>query len=144
MRTSELAQAAGIPVDTVRFYEKQGLLPAPPRAGNNYRDYDDTSLQRLRFIGNCRALDMSLDEIRKLLDFMDCPQEDCGAVDALLADHLHHVRERMKELRALERQLKALQSACGPGHPDRACGIVQALSQGPVITPARRGVHSSR
>ena len=144
MKISELAEAAGIPVDTVRFYEKQGLVAAPARTDNNYRRYDAQALQRLRFIGNCRALDMSLEEIRQLLRFIDEPTEDCRAVDALVAEHLRHVRERMQELKALERQLKALQSACGHAEPHRACGIVLALSQGPAITPVRRGVHSSR
>lgn len=142
MKIGELAAAAGLSADTVRFYEKQGLLQAPARRDNNYRRYDEGSLQRLRFIGNCRALDMSLDEIRQLLRLIDEPGEDCSGVDALVAEHLRHVRERMAELRALERQLKALQSACGHAEPHRACGIVAALSEGPAIEPARRGVHS--
>ena len=144
MKISELADAVGMPTDTVRFYEKQGLLPAPARTDNNYRRYGAESMQRLRFIGNCRALDMSLDEIRLLLRFIDDPRQDGRAVDALVDEHLRHVRERMKELKALERQLKALQAACEETGPHRTCGVVQALSQGPAITPARRGVHSNR
>lgn len=144
MKISELAKAAGLSVDTVRFYEKQGLLRAPVRGENNYRRFDEQDVKRLRFVGNCRALDMSLEEIRTLLGFIDEPQQDCRGVDALVAEHLQHVRARMKELKALERQLKALQSACGHAQPHRACGIVMALSHGPTIGPARRGVHSSR
>jgi Cd(II)/Pb(II)-responsive transcriptional regulator len=144
MKISELASAAGVAMDTVRFYEKQGLLPKPVRADNNYRRYDASSVQRLRFIANCRALDMSLDEIRLLLKFIDQPGEDCSAVDALVAEHLRHVRARMRELKALEQQLKLLQSACGDAQPHATCGIVLALSGGPPISPPRRGVHSHR
>jgi Cd(II)/Pb(II)-responsive transcriptional regulator len=144
MKIGELAAAAGMPVETVRFYEKQGLLPAPTRAGNNYRHYDAGALQRLRFIGNCRALDMSLEEVRVLLQFIDQPSADCSPVDALVAEHLQHVRERMAELKALEHQLKLLQSACGHAAPHEVCGIVLALSEGAGIGPARRGVHSQR
>ena len=102
MRIGELAQAAGMDVDTVRFYEKSGLLPAPARGDNNYRHYDRSALQRLRFIANCRALDMSLDEIRVLLAHMDQPGADCSAVDAVVAEHLGHVRERIAALQLLE------------------------------------------
>jgi len=144
MKIGELAAAANLSVETVRFYEKQGLLPAPVRRDNNYRRYDEGALQRLRFIGNCRALDMSLDEVRTLLGFIDHPHADCSPVDALVADHLRHVRERMAELKALEKQLKLLQSACGHADPHEVCGVVLALSEGPAISPARRGVHSSR
>jgi Cd(II)/Pb(II)-responsive transcriptional regulator len=144
MKIGELAKAAGLPVETVRFYEKQGLLPAPARHENNYRRYDEQALQRLRFIGNCRALDMSLDEVRTLLDFIEHPHADCSPVDALVAEHLGHVRQRMAELKALEKQLKLLQSACGHARPQELCGIVLALSSGPALAPARRGVHSSR
>jgi len=142
MKIGELAKAAGLPVETVRFYEKQGLLPAPARRENNYRRYDEQALQRLRFIGNCRALDMSLDEVRTLLDFIEHPRSDCSPVDALVAEHLGHVRQRMAELKALEKQLKLLQSACGHARPQELCGIVLALSSRPAPAAARRGVHS--
>ena len=145
MKIGELARAAGLAVETVRFYEKQGLLPAPARHENNYRRYDEQALQRLRFIGNCRALDMSLDEVRTLLDFIEHPGADCSPVDALVAEHLQHVRQRMAELRALERQLKLLQSACGHARPQALCGIVLALSSGKAVSSTpRRGVHSTR
>jgi Cd(II)/Pb(II)-responsive transcriptional regulator len=127
MRIGELAQAAGLEVETVRYYEKAGLLPAPARRDNNYRRYDDAALQRLRFIRNCRALDMSLEEIRTLLGFIDRPSRDCSPVDALVAEHLGHVRRRIAGLRQLERQLVLLQRACGHAKPHAVCGIVLAL-----------------
>ena len=68
MRIKQLADAAGVPVDTVRHYEKAGLLAAPPRTGNGYREYGHADAERLRFIRHCRELDMSLDEVRELLE----------------------------------------------------------------------------
>ena len=143
LRIGELAQAAGMDVDTVRFYEKSGLLPAPARSDNNYRRYDRSALQRLRFIGNCRALDMSLDEIRVLLAHMDQPGADCSAVDAVVAEHLGHVRERIAALQLLERQLALLQSSCQHAGSGELCGIVLALGEArPADAPPARGVHS--
>ncbi|WP_212577605.1 MerR family transcriptional regulator, partial [Vibrio parahaemolyticus] len=69
----ELARLSDTPVDTVRYYEKAGLMPVPPRSDANYRRYDDTHVARLRFIRHCRALDLSLDEIRTLLRVRDDP-----------------------------------------------------------------------
>lgn len=142
MRIGELAQAAGLDVETVRYYEKAGLLPVPARHDNNYRRYDDAALQRLRFIRNGRALDMSVDEIRTLLAFIDRPSSDCSSVDALVAERLGHVRRCIAALRQLERQLVLLQRACGDSKPQAVCGIVLAL--GDSTLPRRkptRGVH---
>ena len=128
MRIKEIATAAALPVDTVRHYEKAGLLGVPKRGENNYRRYGAGDVQRLRFIRNCRALDMSLDEVRELLDFIDHPGRDCSPVDAVVDEHLAHVRERLEALRVLERQLQTLRGACGQARPHAACGIVLALS----------------
>jgi len=127
MRIKDISERSGVPVDTVRHYEKAGLLAPPARSANGYRHYAAGDLQRLRFIRNCRALDMSLDEVRSLLDFIDHPRGDCSPVDDLVAEHLGHVRERIAALRALERQLAALKAACGDKEPRAACGIVLAL-----------------
>lgn len=145
MRIGELARAVGLDVETVRYYERAGLLPAPARHANNYRRYGEDALRRLRFIRNCRALDMSLDEVRTLLAFIDAPGTDCRPVDALVAAHLDHVRDRIRTLRQLERQLVALQRACGDAEPHAACGVV--LELGRADPPGRRrparGVHRS-
>lgn len=136
MRIKELSVAAGVPVDTIRHYEKAGLLAAPERQENNYRHYTEADAQRLRFIRNCRALDMSLDEVRVLLVFIDHPASDCSPVDTVVDEHLLHVRERLAALRLLERQLETLRRACGQARPQAACGIVLALS-GDAPSPAR-------
>ena len=145
MRIKELSAATGVPVDTIRHYEKAGLLRSPHRSDNNYRRYAVADAQRLAFIRNCRALDMSLDEVRELIAFLDHPQPDCSAVDRVIEQHLAHVRARLAGLQRLEAQLTRLAAACGAVKPEDRCGIVLALgSEAPATTfPAGRGVHTT-
>lgn len=126
MRIGELAQATGVDIETVRYYEKIGLLPAPARAGNGYRDYGQPQLERLAFIRHCRALDIPLAEIQQLLNLLKRPEADCSGVDNLVDHQLGRVRARLKSLRALERQLLALRGRCETGHAGE-CGILQEL-----------------
>lgn len=143
MRIKEIADRTGVSIDTIRHYEKAHLLRAPSRSANGYRRYTAADADRLCFIRNCRALDMSLPEVRELLDMLDRPRADCSPVDALVAEHLRHVRERIASLRQLERQLSALQRACGDAGPSEACGIVRSLSSTrPDPAPRGHGVHS--
>ncbi|MFC4259243.1 Cd(II)/Pb(II)-responsive transcriptional regulator [Marinobacter lacisalsi] len=128
MKIGEVAQQAGIPVETVRYYEKIGLLPQPDRQANGYRRYRQSHLDRLLFIRRCRNLDMAQDEIRELVRLADQPDADCSEVDALLARHLEHVRERLEELQQLESTLSRLQQACSEGRTVAECGILGGLS----------------
>ena len=80
MKIGELAQVAQCTVETVRFYEKERLLPEPARTSGNFRVYGPVHVERLRFIRNCRALDMSHEQIHTLLGLMDRPAEGCGAI----------------------------------------------------------------
>lgn len=147
MRIGNLAEATGTPVETIRFYEREGLMPAARRTDNNYRQYSAAHAERLAFIRYCRNLDMTLDEIRSLLHLRDSPPKDCGEVNALLDDHIGHVVQRIRELRALEKELKALRARCGSPHPLAECGILNQLdnvaAQGPHSSPRRhiRGAH---
>lgn len=127
MRISELGQATGVDIETVRYYEKIGLLPAPERQANGYRAYGHTHLERLAFIRHCRALDMGLSEVKQLLDFVENPDADCGDVNRLIDEQRARVRARLKSLRALERQLTVLRSRCQAGHTAGDCGILQEL-----------------
>ncbi|HWS06103.1 MAG TPA: Cd(II)/Pb(II)-responsive transcriptional regulator, partial [Burkholderiaceae bacterium] len=108
MKIGELARLAGTNVETIRYYERDGLLPVPARSEGNYRIYGDAHVQRLSFIRRCRSLDMTLDEIRVLLHFKESPQENCADVNRLLDRHIGHVAQRMQELQELESQLKDL------------------------------------
>lgn len=129
MKIGELAAATGTQVETIRYYEREGLLPMPARTEGNYRVYDPAHVQRLAFIRHCRCLDMTLDEIRVLLHFKDVPTENCGEVDELLDEHIGHVVSRIKELKALERELRALRAACSEGRSAADCGILGGLEK---------------
>ena len=129
MKIGDLATASATPVDTIRYYEREGLLPAPARTAANYRAYDDSHLERLRFIRHCRHLDMSLGEVRELLRVRDDPQADCDAANRVLDEHIGHVSRRIRELRALERQLKDLRARCGVAQPAEHCGILSGLAE---------------
>ncbi|WP_323016864.1 Cd(II)/Pb(II)-responsive transcriptional regulator [Castellaniella sp.] len=128
MKIGELARAAHCSAETVRFYEKAGLLPAPERSQGNYRQYGPAHLERLRFIRNCRGLDMAHDEIRALLGMVDQPARDCGAINLLLDEHIAHVQVRLRELQDLRRQLIGLRDRCQTEQAVDACGIVQGLT----------------
>ncbi|MDO4770158.1 MAG: Cd(II)/Pb(II)-responsive transcriptional regulator [Brachymonas sp.] len=131
MKIGELAAASGTSVETIRYYEREGLLPAPARTASNYRQYAHTHLERLAFIRHCRALDMSLGDIRQLIDLMANPLSDGAEVDALVQAQLARVQSRLRSLQALEKQLRTLQSRCmahGEGqHLSGECPVLQEL-----------------
>lgn len=129
MKIGELASHTGTQVETIRYYEREGLLPETARTDGNYRIYGLSHAERLRFIRNCRSLDMTLDEIRLLLRFKDSPAENCGGVNDLLDEHIGHVASRTRELRQLERQLKSLRELCHDASDASRCGILNQLTQ---------------
>lgn len=129
LKIGELARQTDCPVETIRYYERDGLLPAPARSEGNYRLYDEKHVERLSFIRRCRSLDMTLDEIRILLRFRDAPDENCETVNALLDAHIGHVTARIDELQHLEEQLRELRQQCGASRVARDCGILNELSQ---------------
>lgn len=147
MRIGELATATATPVETIRYYERVGLLPAARRADNNYRVYTAAHAERLAFIRQCRGLDMALDEVRALIELREAPTPDCGAVNALLDEHIGHVALRIGELRTLERELKALRARCRSPRAIADCGILNeidhAAARGTPAAPRRhvRGTH---
>ena len=147
MRIGDLAESTGTAIETIRFYEREGLIPAARRAENNYRMYTPAHAERLGFIRQCRNLDMTLDEIRTLLRLRDAPMQDCGEVNALLDEHIGHVSHRIRELRTLQKDLKALRARCGTPHPIEQCGILNELdtaaAQATPAPPHRhiRGTH---
>lgn len=129
MKIGELALATQTPVETIRYYEHEGLLAQAPRSEGNYRIYGPDHVERLAFVRHCRSLDMTLAEIRVLLRFKDEPQAECGEVNALLDEHIGHVATRMRDLRQLEKQLKALREQCAGVQVSAHCGILNELAQ---------------
>ncbi len=143
MKIGDLSAASSTSVETIRYYEREGLLPAPARTQGNFRVYEAVHLERLQFIRHCRSLDMSLDEVRELLRFRDAPGADCGDVNSLLDTHIGHVSQRIRELRTLERQLKDLRQRCGSAQRADHCGILAGLSEAAQepTAPAKDGRH---
>lgn len=128
MRIGELAEVTGTSIETIRYYERVGLLAPPERTEGNFRIYTHPHAERLSFIRHCRSLDMTLDEIRALLRFKDAPTENCGEVNTIVDAHIGHVAARIRELRALETQLKGLRERCREVRETAHCGILKALS----------------
>lgn len=127
MRIGELGGATGVDIETIRYYEREGLLPPPARTPNGYRVYGDSHLERLAFIRHCRALDMPLAAIRLLLNFVNRPKAGCGDIDRLIDEQLARVRARLKSMRALEKQLGSLRARCDARHTTTECGILHEL-----------------
>ena len=128
LKIGELAKRTGALVETIRYYEREGLLPEPVRSEGNYRVYSDTDLERLQFIRHCRSLDMTLEEIRDLLRFRDAPEGNCGEVNALLDEHIEHVTKRIKELKLLQKNLRGLRNLCQQAQASKDCRILQSLA----------------
>lgn len=137
MKIGEISQHSAVAVETIRYYEKIGLLPTPERDASGYRAYRRAHLDRLLFIKRCRNLDMAQDEIRELIRLSENPEADCQQVDELLASHLSHVRERLTELTNLENTLQQLQRACSDAGTVQECGIMGGLSSAD-LEPAPR------
>ena len=128
MRIGELARQTGTPVETIRYYEREQLLPEPRRTAGNYRHYQQAHLERLLFIRQCRALDLSLEEIRALLEVRDNPDGTCLTANQVLDEHIGHVETRILELQELAHQLHLLRAQCLEEHPAAECGILQGLA----------------
>ncbi|MDA7414877.1 Cd(II)/Pb(II)-responsive transcriptional regulator [Xenophilus arseniciresistens] len=143
-RIGEAAAASGVSPANIRYYEKQGLIAPADRADNDYRLYSQAEVHALRFIRLCRAMDMSLDEVRTLMALNLRSQADCDTARTALDAHLGHVRERLRELRALEKDLAALRDSCdGRGSE---CHIIEALHARADALPlhGERGSPASR
>jgi Cd(II)/Pb(II)-responsive transcriptional regulator len=138
MKIGELAKIAHCTTETIRFYEKEGLLPEAGRTEANYRSYTARHVERLRFIRNCRALDMTHDEIRALLRLTDAQTDGCGAINSLIDEHIVHVDIRIDELRQLKAQLTSLREQCQSEPSVAACGIVHRQADREVSAPRSR------
>ncbi len=141
MKIGQLATEAQCTVETIRYYEKEHLLPKAERTGGNYRLYDLHHLEQLRFIRNCRALDMSHEEVRLLLRQLDNTAADCQPVNDLIDEHIGHVEKRIAELRQLKKQLADLRQQCRSKKTIKKCGILRRLSSMRTRTKPTRTHH---
>ena len=126
MKIGELAKATGTKVETVRYYEQTGLMPAPVRTQGNYRSYGDEHLARLSFIRRARDLGFSIEKVRVLLDLSDDRSRDCATVDQIASEHLREVDRKIADLTALRRELSAVITSCSGGRVAE-CRIIEAL-----------------
>lgn len=116
-------------IETVRYYEHVGLLPAPARSAGGYRLYGTHHLKRLRFIRRARALGFSLAEVRKLLTLADQRRRPCSEVRVVAAAHLEDVKGKIADLRRMERVLKETVARCEAGGGSH-CAVIDALYTG--------------
>ena len=123
----EAARLSAVSAANIRYYEKEGLLAPQGRGENSYRHYSAGDVHQLRFIRLCRAMDMSLDEVRTLLGLDLRRKADCATAREALDGHLDHVRERLAQLKSLEKDLLALRNRCD-GHGAH-CRIIEALHE---------------
>jgi len=123
----ELSSLSGVKIPTIRYYEEVGLLTAPPRTEGNQRRYDETALDRLRFIAHARSMGFGMPSIKSMLRLARHPDEPCEDLDALVADRLMEVEERISRLNGLKAELTAMLE---DHHHGRVadCRIIEVLS----------------
>lgn len=139
MKIGELARAAGSNNETIRFYERIGLLPRPVRTDSNYRDYGPGDVDRLAFIRHARGLGFELEDIRSLIDLAEQPERDCTAADTIASRHLAAVEEKILRLQTLRDELADMVRQCRGGQL-ASCRILETLAThsrcGPGHAPA--------
>jgi MerR family copper efflux transcriptional regulator len=128
LTTGRLAKAAGSDVETIRYYERRGLLPEPPRTAGGYRQYGTEAVERLRFIHRAKSLGFSLDEIGELLTLQDA-DGDRGQIKQLTREKLADLDQRIDRLQRMRGVLAELESQCSGSGPAHGCPIIDALNE---------------
>lgn len=129
----QLSEKTGVNIETIRYYERAGLLPAPPRSAGRHRLYDDTHRRRLVFVRCARELGFSLDEVRTLLRLAGKHELACDEVRVMTEHHIADIHAKIRDLRRLERVLCDLTARCRSGG-DADCPILESLSASPRRT----------
>jgi Cu(I)-responsive transcriptional regulator len=140
MNIGELARAAVTKPETIRYYERIGLLPPPPRTAGNYRDYSAEDARRLVFTRRARHLGFSIEQIRALLNLADHKEQSCEAVDVIAREHLAEVKRKLASLTALRRELERLIGQCRHG-TIAECRILEALA--PAGVSQKRSINET-
>lgn len=135
MKIGELARAAGANIETIRYYERIGLLPEPDRTAANYRSYGEPHRSRLTFIRHSRELGFTIDEIRSLLDLADDPTRDCAEADHIATGHLNQVEAKIAQLETLRDELSRIVGRCRGGLAGD-CRVIEALGNHALCTAA--------
>ncbi|MGC4940013.1 MerR family transcriptional regulator [Kribbella sp. DT2] len=127
MRTSELAGQAGVNTETLRYYERRGLLSQPPRTPGGYRDYPPSTVELLRFIKRAQELGFTLDEVAELLHLDNGGPDACDAARALAEDRRADLEARIRDLQRIHDSLAELVATCDLPRADRSCALLEAI-----------------
>jgi MerR family mercuric resistance operon transcriptional regulator len=127
----KLSKQSGVNIETIRYYEKIGVMPAPGRSAGGFRIYEPDHLKRLSFVRRGRLLGFSLDEIRSLLRLVDGHGHTCAEVHALMLSHLAEIRRKIRDLRRLQQAMAEMAARCS-GESVPECPIVDALFDAPA------------
>lgn len=136
MKISDAALASGCHLETIRYYERIGLMPSPGRTASGYREYSPADIERLRFVTRGRDLGFSLEEIRSLLRLAQDPAMSCGEVDQLAREHLDDIQARIEDLQRMASELERTIGQCSGGERGQ-CTILETLRQ-PMAPPRAR------
>lgn len=127
MKIGLLAAKTGLSIQTIRFYERKSLLAAPERTASNYRSYSEDALKQLLFIKQCRALDMTIEEIKLVLETRANPENSCENVNTTIDKHVDDIEHRIAELKVLQETLISIRSACDHDKKVKECGVLHQL-----------------
>lgn len=127
LKRADLARRTGSNLETIRYYEKIGMMPDPPRMASGYRVYDESHVSRLRFILRGRELGFSIEELRGLLRLVDRGTQTCGEVKAMTEQHLADLRAKIADLKRIKKVLSATAAQCS-GEKVPECPVLEALA----------------
>jgi DNA-binding transcriptional MerR regulator len=131
MRTSELAGRAGVNTETLRYYERRGLLDIPPRTAGGYRDYPESALGLLRFVRRAQQLGFTLDEVEELLQLDGGGPDSCDAARVLAEQRRDDLAARIQDLQRMHASLSELVATCDLPRADRRCALLEAIGERP-------------
>ena len=134
MRTSQLAAEAGVNTETLRYYERRGLLAEPPRTSSGYRDYPTAAVELLRFVKRAQELGFTLDEVEELLHLDTGGPDSCDAARALAEHRKTDLQRRIRDLQRMHDSLADLAATCDLPRADRRCALLEALDDTPETT----------
>ncbi len=128
LRTAEVAEQAGVNIETLRFYERKGILPEPPRRPSGYREYPPETVERVRFIKRAQELGFSLKEVQDLLELRETARAKAGRVRKVAEAKLEEIDHKIRDLEAMKKSLTELLSTCDGQSSVASCPIIESLS----------------
>ncbi len=127
LRSGALAERGGVNLQTIRYYEREGLLPKPPRLKSGYRVFPETAVLRVRFIKRAQELGFQLSEVRQLLSIQIDPAKECSDVQRLAKAKVEDIEARIRTLQSMRRVLSKLADACPGCGPSSECPILESI-----------------